>query len=104
MLARIGPYNIKEARIKIQAHIPNTIAIFKKANKGCRDMYNILISKRKETIKAVYKWHEEGYRFNESDWGKIFELPFKTTKESKYHWLQFQILHRIIATNYFLTK
>lgn len=64
-------------------------------------MYNILISKKKETIKAVYKWHEEGYRFSESDWGKIFDLPFKTTKESKYHWLQFQILHRIIATNYF---
>lgn len=24
VLDRIGPYNIKEARIKIQAHVPNT--------------------------------------------------------------------------------
>lgn len=49
MSDRIGPYNIIETRIKIQAHIPNTIAISKKANKGCKNMHNILISKQKQS-------------------------------------------------------
>lgn len=76
MLDIIGPYNIKETRIKIQAHTPttNTIqynTILKILNKGCIDMY-ILISKKKEIIKAVYKSHEEDYRFKDSDWGKSF--------------------------------
>lgn len=34
----------------------------------------------------------------------MFEFPFKTTKQSKLQWLQFQILHRIIPTNDFLHK
>lgn len=46
---RIGRYYIKKARIKIQAQIQNTIAIFKEANKDCKDMYNLLPSKKKET-------------------------------------------------------
>lgn len=53
VLDRIGPYNIKEARIKIQAHIPKTIAIFKKANKGCKDMYNISMSKKKQSKQFI---------------------------------------------------
>lgn len=60
-------------------------------------MYTLM--KRKKKIKGVYKWHEEGFNLCDSDWGKIVELPFKTRNESKYHWLQFHILHRIIATN-----
>lgn len=64
----------------------------------------ILISKKKEKIKAVNKSHEEDFRCKDLDWGKSFELPLKTTKESKYHWLQFQILHKIIAKNNFLNK
>lgn len=50
-------------------------------------MYNILISKKKEIIKVVYKWYEEGYRFSDLDWGKIFEFFFKIIKEFKYYWL-----------------
>ena len=42
--------------------------------------------------------------FSQTDWNKIFELPFKYIKESKLQWLQFQILHRIIPTNDYLYK
>lgn len=40
-------------------------------------MYNIFISKKTETIKAVFKGHEEGFRFCDSDWGEIFHLLLK---------------------------
>lgn len=60
----------------------------------------ILISKIKGKIKALYKWHEEGLVTVIG----VTLLTFQTTKESIYHWLQFQDLHRIIATNYLLTK
>ena len=44
------------------------------------------------------------YFFNELEWNKIFELPFRVTEEAKFQWMQFQILHRIIATNKYLYK
>lgn len=34
----------------------------------------------------------------------VYKLSFKTTKDSKLQWLQFNILHRIIQTNVFLHK
>lgn len=61
-------------------------------------MYNILIREKRVQNKAILKWEENDTIFNENDWYKIFELPFKTTKESKFHWLQFQILHKILPT------
>ena len=42
--------------------------------------------------------------FSDTNWSKIFELPFKSTQESKFHWLQYQILHRICPTNQYLFK
>ena len=42
--------------------------------------------------------------FSEKDWNKIFQLPFKSIKESKLQWLQFQSLHRIISKNDYLYK
>ena len=42
--------------------------------------------------------------FLQIDWYKIFELHFKSIKESKLQWLQFQILHRIIPINDYLYK
>ena len=59
-------------------------------------MYNIIISKKKKNpVKSISKWEDEGFDISDADWCKIFELPYKTTKESKYHWLQFKILHRL---------
>ena len=67
-------------------------------------MYEIFINNKREPISSLLKWNENNVFFDEADWNKIFELPFKVTQESKFHWLQFQILHRIIPTNYYLFK
>lgn len=53
-------------------------------------MYNELIKKKTEPTTSVYKWIERGFILNNKDWNKIFELPFKTTKESKLQWLHFK--------------
>lgn len=45
-------------------------------------MYDILIREKRVHNKAILKWEENDTIFNENDWYKIFELPFKTTQES----------------------
>lgn len=67
-------------------------------------MYNIYIREMRVQNKAILKWEENDIIFNDNDWFKIFELPSKTTEESKIHWLQFQNLHKISPTNYYLHK
>lgn len=44
----------------------------------------------------------KGLYYSQTSWSRIFELPFKCTQESKLHWLQYQILHRIVPTNKYL--
>ena len=34
----------------------------------------------------------------------MFALPFKVTKEISLRWLQVRINHRILGTNYYLSK
>ena len=88
----------------MQPFIPSTIAFFMKNIKGCKDIYYIFNSKKLETVKSISKWKDEGSNISGIDWCKIFEFRYKTTKESKYHWLQFKILHTLIPTNLFLAK
>lgn len=39
--------------------------IFTDANKGCKDMYNVLISRKKEAIKAAHKRNGDKLRIYE---------------------------------------
>lgn len=84
--------------------IPNSISVFYKHKTGCKDMYNIFINEKKGLATCISKWKENNILFTDAVWNKIFELPFKITQESKLQWLQFQILHRIIPTNYYLFR
>ena len=48
---------------------------------GCKDMYNVLINEKKSQVSARLKWIEENDPpYEETDWHKIFELPFKKKK------------------------
>lgn len=59
--------------------------------KVCKDMYNVLINKKKGLVSATLKWvYENNCPFDEKDWYEIFELPFKITN-FKFQCLQFQI-------------
>lgn len=87
---------------EVVPQIPRTITMFLTKKKGCKDMYKIPITTKKESITSVAKWHGNGEYFTQDIWKKIFELRFKVTQESKLQWLHFQILHRIVPTNYYL--
>ena len=73
---------------------PNTIEIFCRSKKGCRDMYNTLISNKKACPTSETKWNK-AIEVTRHDWSNIYSLSFKCTKESKLHWFQFQLLHTI---------
>ena len=73
---------------------PNTMEIFCRSKKGCRDMYNVLLLKRKTYPIPETKWNTER-AIPHYDWSKMYSLPFNYTKECKLYWIQFQQLHRI---------
>ena len=35
---------------------------------------------KKELVKSISKWKDEGFDISDADWCKIFELPYKTKK------------------------
>ena len=72
----------------MQPFIPSTIAFILKEYiffKDC-NMYNILISRKREPVKSISKWKDESFNISDAEWCQICELPYKTTKKSKYHW------------------
>lgn len=84
--------------------IPNSIYLFYKDTKGCKEIYNILIANKREQIISSIRWRNLGDNFTDLEWNRIYCLCFKAVQERKFNWLQFQILHRIIPTNYYLHK
>ena len=53
VLNRIKLCNIKYTTLAMQPLILSTIAIFMKNMKGCNDMFNSIISKKRETVKSI---------------------------------------------------
>lgn len=54
----------------------------------------ILLSKKNAYAISKIKQNKE-IELNNCDWSTIYSQPFKCTKESKFHWFQLQLLHRI---------
>lgn len=75
---------LKKQDIQIQANIPNTRVILMKANTDCKDMYNILISRKKEEIKAVHKRYDENLDFVNRNG---FTFLSSRSKLQRNHWL-----------------
>lgn len=72
-------------KVEYGPFILNSFNIFYKQNKGCKDMYGVLI-KRKSINSAKWKWTNTsaGFVNREIDYNHIFELSLKTLKESKF--------------------
>lgn len=73
-----------------------------KNKKGCKDMYEILNSKV-IVAKNELKWNTvfENVQLN---WKIIYDVPAKCCSNTKLHWFQYRIMHRILGTNDLLTK
>lgn len=50
------------------------------------------------------KWTGTSFVYTYIEWNNIFELQSKTSKESKFHWLQLEILHKGCQRMDFLFK
>ena len=65
--------------------------------KGSKIIYT-LINKTIIPAKSQNKWNGI-FENNELDWKTIYKIPAKSKKNTKLHWFQFRILHRILAAN-----
>ena len=65
-------------------------------------MYNTLILKKEAYSTSEIKWNTE-IEVTRYDWSKIYLLPFKCTKESKFHLFHVQLLHRILNVPIYIT-
>ena len=85
--------------------IPKYLSIILSKQKGCRDIYDKFISIQHNKLKCELKWENIlNIHRNTKWWQNHHIIPFDITKDTKLQWIQFRIIHRIIATNSFLKK
>ena len=65
-------------------------------------MYKLLVYKT-VSPKSQAKW-DQLFQNLELNWKIIYNIPKICCKNTKLHWFQYRILHRILATNDLLTK
>lgn len=68
-------------------HIPSSIRIFLKNEKGCKDMDQLLVYACKQVITAVQNGKLMEIIIQKKTWSRIFELPFIVTQETELRWL-----------------
>ena len=83
-------------------NIPFNVKTLLKSNKGCRDMYKIL-NENEIIPKSQIKWNGI-FETENLDWCQIYKIPAKSCRNTKLHWFQYRLLHRILATNDLLLK
>lgn len=84
--------------------IPPYIRCLIKSYTGVKPMYEAL-NYNNDKPTSILSWEEkEVVRFNKEEWNRVFYLPFKITKDTKFQWFQYRINHKIIATNDLLYK
>jgi hypothetical protein len=94
-------FTMGESRL-VCTFIPSIVQQLLRHKKGSKDMYDIL-NKCTTTPTGQNKWCEILDQ-PDLDWKKVYNLPFKVTKNTKLQWLQYRINHHILVTNHFLSK
>ena len=98
-------------KIKIIPHSLNRIGAFHSYlieiimhnSKGCRMIYDYM-TKKEIYPNSLNRWKNEQMEVTNFKFEKIYSIPYKVTKDPKLLWLQCRINHRILGTNYLLTK
>ena len=73
-------------------------------NSSACKMINELFCKNNVTPTSRKTFSTKGFHIDDSTWKQYYLIPFKCTLDSSLRWLQYRILHRILATNSFLFK
>ena len=82
--------------------IPTQLEIFFKNKNGIKDFYEIL-NKIQTPSSGKELWNSI-FHLDDETWERIYSLPFKTTKNTKFQWLQYRINQHILTTNSYLFK
>ena len=82
--------------------LPFNVKLILKSSKGSQYMYKLLVYKT-VSPKSQTKW-DQLFQNLELNWKIIYNIPKICCKNTKLHWFQYRILHRILATNDLLTK
>lgn len=83
-------------------HWPFNVKLIMKSSKGSKDIYTVLTSKI--TVPTCqHKWDRVFENIN-LNWKQIYSTPVKCCHNTKMHWFQYRLTHRIIATNDLLMK
>ena len=87
-----------------QVFIPMNLKIFLEKPKGTEKMYSLLI-KNNTVPRSQQKWQTSfDFEIMGNTWDNIYINPFRLTSDTKLHWFQFRVNHRILTTNTFLAK
>ena len=80
-------------------YFPFSVKEILKNKKRCKEIYNIF-NKKEIVPKSQEKWNRS-FENIELDWETtcIYNIPAKSCNDTKLHWFQNYILHRILATN-----
>ena len=95
--------NIPENRNAHRPMIPLNIKLLLRDKKGCQRIYKIL-SKNEDIPTAQSKWQNDLTLPRNFKWYKVYNLPYIITKDTQLRWFQYRLVHRILATNTFLSK
>ena len=82
--------------------LPFNVKLILKSRKGSQDMYRLLTYKT-VSPKSQTKW-DQIFPNIDLNWKVIYTVPKVCCKNTKLHWFQYRILHRILATNDLLVK
>ena len=92
--------------VKIQRPtVPKYLNIILNDKKGCKNIYNVFISRQTDKPKHELKWeHLLNLNVSQNWWQKHYSIPFLVTKDTKLQWLQNRINCRILGTKSYLHK
>lgn len=90
----------------IDTQLPATDSLFLRIQRSpypSRFIYSILRQQHSFPPKAITKW-QNVFELSEEQWNNVFLIPYKSISESKILYFQFRFIHRILGTNYYLSK
>ena len=82
---------------------PSSIRTLTTDKKGSKRIYKILSSNDRVPW-AQTKWKRDLNLPLNFKWDNTYNICYKITQDTKLHWLQYRLLHRILSTNQFLCK
>ena len=100
---RLANLTTKDFVHQIGPKIPRCIHLLKKKESVCK-LVGTFFCDTHTVPTSQNAYLNKGFHIDNETWKNYYILPFKCTTDTSLQWLQFRILHRILATNSLLCK